>query len=287
VTPRVALRVLIGVGALVLSESFAWGARAQNPPTPVVPLPPATVSGVVVDSAGIPIPRAVFSVVGESLRVITDSQGRFRLTVPPGPRLVAVRALGYRPLMWAVTLGSGLEASGRIRLQRLSIVLPEMTVVGERYVPRRLADFYQRRRIGLGKYIDPETIAGRFTNSMADLLQQIPGVRVSPVPGDPFNYLVSFARCNLIGSPGGAPAGGALTPGHLGQSTSPLPSGPPRKSTVGVYMDGFKVPGDPGEILAMINPADVEAIEVYRGPAELPAEFMSDDCAAIVIWTKY
>ena len=288
-TRRGVARAVVGIGALVLSESFARGARAQNPPNPVVPLPPATVSGVVVDSAGIPIPHAVFSVVGESLRVITDSQGRFRLTVPPGPRLVAVRALGYRPLMWAVTLGSGLEASGRIRLQRASIVLPEMTVVGERYVPSRLAGFYQRKRIGFGKYIDPETIAGRFTNSTADLLQGIAGVRVTNAPGDPFNYLVSFSRCNLIESSGGSFAG-AMIVGGRGQSTSPTspPSlGPAAKSPVGVYVDGFKVPGDPGQILGMINPADVEAIEVYRGPSELPAEFMSDDCAAIVIWTKY
>jgi len=291
VIPRSAVRVVVSTG-LVVSAGLARGARAQNPPTPVAPPPPAIISGAIVDSAGIPIPHAVLSVVGESLRVVTDSQGRFRLAVPPGPRLLAVRALGYRPLMWAVTLGSGLEASGRIRLQQLSIVLPEMTVVGERYVPSRLAGFYQRRRIGFGKYIDPETIERRFTNSVADLLQGIAGVRVTPVPGDPLNYLVNFSRCNVIegGSSASSSAGGLNILGGRAQSTSPSsPSslGPPSKSPVGVYVDGFKVPGYPGEILAMINPADVEAIEVYRGPSELPAEFMSDDCAAIVIWTKY
>jgi outer membrane receptor protein involved in Fe transport len=62
---------------------------------------------------------------------------------------------------------------------------------------------------------------------------------------------------------------------------------PGGRAVVGVYVDGFRVPGDPGDALSMINAADVEGIEVYRGPSELPAEFMSDDCAAIVIWTRY
>jgi len=287
-TRRGVARAVVGVGALVLSESFAWGVRAQNPPTPVPAPPPAIISGAIVDSAGIPIPHAVLSVVGESLRVVTDSQGRFRLAVPPGPKLLAARALGYRPLMWTVALVSGQEATGRIRLQQLSIVLPGITVTAEPYVSSRLAGFYQRQRIGFGKYIDAETIERRFTNSMADLLQGIAGVRVSPVPGDPLNYLVNFSRCTVMGLPAAsAPARAEAPSDPWGTSISPSSTGRSGMSTVGVYVDGFRVPGDPGQILAMINPADVEAIEVYRGPSELPAEFMSDDCAAIVIWTKY
>jgi len=274
---REALRTAVGIGWLLLG--VAWSVRAQNPSAPVAP-PPAIVSGVVVDSAGVPIPHAVFSVVGESLRVVTDSQGRFRLAVPPGPRLIAVRALGYRPLMWAVTLGSGLEASGRIRLQRLSIALPEITVVGERYVPGRLAGYYQRRQTGLGKYIDSATIARRFPSRTADLLQGIAGVRV--LQGhDPFTPSVGFVRCSdiLTFRPQASPC---LLDPNCG-----VHPGVKSEQGVAVYVDGFRVLGDPGDILGTINPADVEAIEVYRGPAELPAEFNSDDCAAIVIWTKY
>jgi len=300
-TPRGVARAVVGIGALVLSESLVRAGCAQNPPIPTPPPPPAIASGVIVDSAGLPIRHAVLSVVGESLRVATDSTGHFRLLVPPGPRLLAARALGYRPLMWSVGLVSGVESSGVIRLQQLSIVLPEMTVVGERYVPSRLAGFYHRQQSGFGKYLDPEYIARRWSVlSTADFLNGIAGVRVSHA--DPLTPTVGFMRC---ASGGGVIAAPPPTPEpsdrwvQMGNTmvripgSAPLPVGGTAggtgsaRSAVGVYVDGFKVLGDPGEALSMINPADVEAIEVYRGVSELPAEFMSDDCAAIVIWTKY
>ena len=276
-------RLLVAPGALVLSGSLLGILCAQNPPTPAPPAPPAIVSGVFVDSIGAPIPHAVLSVVGESLRVVTDEQGRFRLQVPPGPRLLAARALGYRPLMWSVMLVSGEETSGRIRLHHLSVLLPELTVVGERLGPNRLAGFYQRKRIGFGKYLDSADVNRRPVMRAGDLLQTIAGVRVMPDPSNPFMYQVTFARCRREDRSLRAPS--MLGPFQQ-RSTSPNLQHP-EPSVVGVYVDGFRVLGEPGEVLGMINAADIEAIEVYRGPSELPAEFMSDDCAAIVIWTKY
>jgi hypothetical protein len=32
-------------------------------------------------------------------------------------------------------------------------------------------------------------------------------------------------------------------------------------------------------------PSQIELVEVYRGPAEMPPEFLPDECA-IVIWTR-
>jgi hypothetical protein len=281
ITARQALHIAVGIGCLLLSEGLGWRARAQNPSAQRAAAQGAVVSGVVVDSAGNPL-HAVVSVVGESLRVVTDSSGRFRLaSVPPGLQVLAFRALGYRPRIWALALDPGQSAGERITLPLLPVALPEITVIGRRDVPSRLAGFYQRRQTGLGKYIDREAIDRRLTNSLGDYLQQIPGVRVLQAPGDPFNFSLYFARCtgSRLKATGGGPC--ELVGGCAAAA------GPSTRSTVGVYVDGFKAPGDPGEILGMINPADVEAIEVYRGPSELPAEFMSDDCAAIVIWTRY
>jgi len=286
-TSRVVARTVVAIGALVLSESPARRMCAQNPPSQV-PTPPAIVSGVFVDSAGNPIQHAVLSVVGESLRVATDSTGHFRLLVPPGPTLLAARSLGYRPLMWAVTLVSGQEYVQRVNLSQLSITLPGITVVAQPYWPRRLEGFYKRRQLGFGKYMDREQIDRQVVMRAADLLRQIAGVRVVQDPANPFRYLVGFARCNLM--TGVPPPPMAETPKSWlrGGETSPQLTGVAQpRSVVGVYVDGFKVTGDPGEVLGMINANDVEAIEVYRGPSELPAEFMSDDCAAIVIWTRY
>ena len=274
-------RLLVALGALVSSGSLARGARAQNPPA-VVPPPPAIVSGSFVDSAGHPIPHAVLSVVGESLRVVTDAQGRFRLLVPPGPKLLAARALGYRPLMWSVTLVSGQETQAQIHMDGLSVVLPGMTVVGERYVPARLAGFYERQRNGLGKYLDSADLSRHFTNSTPDLLQGVSGILMRRT--DPFTVAITFPRCQSVERSLSITMPSNIQ-GPDRQTGSSAAS--PQKSTVGVYIDGFRVGGSPSEALANINPADIEAIEIYRGPSELPAEFMSDDCAAIVIWTKY
>jgi len=286
--PQRAPRCRLRAWAAVLGLALATQAVAQNPPAPA-PQPPAIVTGVFVDSAGAPIRHAVLSVVGESLRVVADSQGRFRLLVPPGPRLLAARALGYRPLMWTIGLEPGQQVTQRVRLQELSVVLPGITVTAQAYVPSRLAGFYQRRRTGFGKYLDSAAIAGRFTNSVADLLQGIAGVRVRAASGDPFGYVVTFSRCQALPQIAPPVAADPFHPKHGGQTTSPASTTGTDvgRNPVGVYVDGFRVPGDPGEILGMINPADVEAIEIYRGPSELPAEIMSDDCAAIVIWTKY
>ena len=245
---------LLLAGGLCLATGSAQGARAQNSPARPDSAP-AVVTGVVMDTAGVPIPHAVVSVVGQPRRVITDSSGRFRLdSLSPGLRLFAVRALGYRPLMWSLTLAPGQSAHGRIGLHRIdtAIVLPELTVVGEQYVSPRMAGFYQRRQLGFGKFVDREAIERRNAFVMTDLLTGMAGVRVYR-SNDPFTSEVAFLRCERIG----------------------------------VYVDGFRLWGDPGENLSLINPADVEAMEIYRGASELPAEFMSDDCAAIVVWTRY
>jgi hypothetical protein len=38
--------------------------------------------------------------------------------------------------------------------------------------------------------------------------------------------------------------------------------------------------------LERVLPSQIEMIEVYRGPAEMPAEFIDDSCAAIAVWTR-
>jgi hypothetical protein len=246
--------LLVLAGGLFLAAGSPRRACAQNPPAQPAPAP-AVVTGVVMDTVGVPISHAVVSVVGQPLRAITDSAGRFRLqSVQPGLRIFAVRALGYRPLMWSLTLDPGQIAHGRIGLHRIdtAVVLPELTVVGEQYVSPRMAGFYERRRLGLGHYLDREAIERRNAFVTTDLLLGMAGVRVYKT-NDPFTNRVVFLRCERIG----------------------------------VYLDGSRLWGDPGENLSLINPADVEAMEIYRGASELPAEFMSDDCAAIVIWTRY
>ena len=69
-----------------------------------------------------------------------------------------------------------------------------------------------------------------------------------------------------------------------------------------VYIDGIRVthgnrtkgPGGSGgetesaQAVNMVHPLDIEAMEIYRGPAQVPGEFLDSNaqCGVILIWTK-
>jgi len=44
--------------------------------------------------------------------------------------------------------------------------------------------------------------------------------------------------------------------------------------------------GKVGKILERISPSDIEMMEIFRGPGELPGEFNNGNCGAISIWTR-
>lgn len=41
-----------------------------------------------------------------------------------------------------------------------------------------------------------------------------------------------------------------------------------------------------GSMVNRVNPADIELVEIFRGPGELPGEFNDGNCGAIAIWTR-
>ena len=43
-----------------------------------------------------------------------------------------------------------------------------------------------------------------------------------------------------------------------------------------------------GAVDEFVLPVEVAGVEVYQGPAQLPAEFAGSDarCGAVVVWTK-
>ena len=55
-----------------------------------------------------------------------------------------------------------------------------------------------------------------------------------------------------------------------------------------IYLDNIKIEGGSESIDSLVLPIEVAGLEVYKGPASLPAEFSGSDsrCGAIVIWTK-
>jgi hypothetical protein len=56
---------------------------------------------------------------------------------------------------------------------------------------------------------------------------------------------------------------------------------PPR-----ILVDGSPVAG--ADVDEMVEPQDINGIEIYRGPSEVPGRWMANrsSCGLIVIWTK-
>jgi len=199
-------------------------------------------------------------IVGSRERQTTNSRGEFRFTgIYPGRYEVRARRLGYEQLVKFVTVGSGETSSNNWEMRFLPQQLAEVRIQGRMVpVPQSpfLRDAYRRAAWGFGDFLLPEDIARRNAYATADLLEMVPGAHVR-------NGSVEFARCTRGLSVGAA-------------------------SGVQVYIDGFRTTQmmSVGAALETVTPRDIDMIEVYRGVARIPGDFLADACAVIAIWTK-
>jgi hypothetical protein len=220
----------------------------------------AVLAGTVVDTLGYPVAEAEVAVLGTDLVATSGRDGRFTMTgLPLGLQIIRVRKVGYRPQHFPIRLAAGQEWDGRIGIARLPQILGEIVVVGKYGKPAQYAntakydDFYRRRSTKGGRFLTREDIEKTAAGRISELLRTVPGVRVGfTQPG--VSEDVSFLTC----------------PSY----------------NVGVWIDGQKVTGNVGEILPLITPSDVEAIEVYQRQSAVPPEFRDNSCAAIVMWTR-
>jgi outer membrane cobalamin receptor len=114
-----------------------------------------------------------------------------------------------------------------------------------------------------GRFFTREDIRVSNRTSLADLLRTVPGARVTQQSDG--GVQVQFARCR--------------------GSTLPRGNAVARDQGTQVFINGMKVQDPVGEIGAL-RLSYIEAIAVYRGPAELPADAVGNGCAAIVIRTS-
>lgn len=230
------------------------------------------IAGTVIDPLRKPIEGAEIRIVGGGPSVLSSLAGTFRIFVARSRQiLVQVRRPGYR----AELLVLDREWSGTVLLQPGVFELPEIKVTARYAKPARYAgtakydDYFRRRRIGFGQFISREDIERGNPFRTIEILQAQPGIRTSiHAPGAAYGSVVAFARCNEY---------------------------PPK---INVYIDGRKLmpegapstsgsTGSVGEMLDRIPPGDIELIEIFRGPGELPGEFSDGNCGAISIWTRW
>jgi hypothetical protein len=204
--------------------------------------------------------------------------------IAPGRSTFFVRAIGYRWVTAVLTLSPGDTLDQTFRLEPAVLTLPEVRVEARWAKPARLAhttkydDFYRRRKAGHGTFLTRDRIDAANALRSFELLRGVSGVKVSWNPPGVPGTEVRFPRCTDF---------------------------PPK---VSVWVDGNEIfyrppPPEPGdrdslswrsnawgawiELFDVVRPSDIEAIEVFRGLSQMPAEFRGhDSCAAVAIWTR-
>lgn len=224
------------------------------------------VRGLVLDQV-VPVSGAAVTLrlEGEEIHAVSDSTGRFTLfDISSGRWEVAVRRLGYAPYTDTIDVTNA-QANVLVQLRRSALALGAVRIAergpGD---AGRLSDFYDRQRRARsfgGRVYDRNALATSDAGRLTDFLAGVPGVTVTNTTS--FDRSVMMRRCR-------------------GLSAGASPSG---SDTVRVFLDGVRVRSDPMDVLSGIGVNEIEALEVYQGVSQLPAE-VTDGCAAIFIWRR-
>lgn len=275
---------------------------------------PGVLRGTVFASGG-DEPLSAAEVVLDGERVsVTDSAGRFDVEgVAPGRHRVRVRYVGFasQEALVRVTPGDTLETS--FLMETDPVPLPELAV---RVESGPASGFEERRRGGAGHYVTREEIEEMPGDHVTDVLREVPGLQVAPCPGRSGDCIRTTRsqqtrlttrqpvdntdRRGGEGGGGGAPGEGDGMQRPTPPDRDSVPQG--RPCGIAFFVDGAPVdlvaraPGDPTDPddavfgLDQIPKEDVESVEVYSGPSQIPAQFKGgpSGCAraAIVIWTR-
>ena len=215
------------------------------------------VTGRVLNKYGQPIVGARVGLQGTGAATLTRPNGDFVLdSLPSGTQTLEVRQLGYGPTEVPVELSMARPQSVTVKMSDYVPVLSEMRVTAQR--ERGLSDvgFADRKRSGMGYYLDADQLKLRQTNQFSDMLRTVPGIRVQPA-GNGTNVITSSRD----------PTGGCVT----------------------FYVDGAPWQQmTPGDLDTFVRPEEVAALEVYNG-STTPAQFQQagqTGCTTVVIWTE-
>lgn len=224
------------------------------------------VFGTVRNSSGVAIAGAEVWIDGTERRTVSNDSGEFHLDRAPGGRVkVMVRRIGFRPDSKRVALTAGDVRQVEFVLEGLAEELEAVLVTARAQTSGRMQEFWARRMVGLGVFVTRAEIDRSRPPRTVDLFRSILGVRIM-TSNSGFSRLVS-GRQSISGMRGNSAAANGCA--------------------MQFYVDGiFMTPGTFS--VDEIPPETLEALEVYRGPSEIPARFRQRDtaCGLVVIWTR-
>jgi TonB-linked SusC/RagA family outer membrane protein len=231
------------------------------------------VSGTVTDAAtGFPLPNVQVGIRSIGVGAMTNDQGEYTIeNVPAGSYTIVARIIGYREMQRSVMVADNQTAAVDFALQKSALKLDEVVVTGT-------AGGAKRREVGNAiSEINTANVAEPVA-SVDNLLQgRQPGVTVTANSGQVGGGASIRLRGNVSAT----------------QSNQPL-----------IYIDGVRMRSDgyPKNTFPVgyagnsdntvysplndINPADIERIEVVKGPAATTLYGSEASAGVIQIFTK-
>ncbi|MBI3789284.1 MAG: TonB-dependent receptor [Gemmatimonadetes bacterium] len=236
-------------------------------PEPIAPQV-AMIAGVIEDSLGAPIIDAEIAILGTSLRTRSSTGGTWRIGgIEPGPVLLSARRVGYLPQTITVHVKSGESRAMDLTMQPMSkapFQLPEQVIFT---TPRPMRSvfhgaFYQRKATYPGgTFYTREDILQLKAVYTSDVFRTTPGFYQSRDRRGQTQWVVR------------------------GVTTA-------QACPIRFFIDGVNVPLNGMSIDELVQPSDIEGIEIYKGLSTVPAEFSGrsnqDDsrCGVVAVWTR-
>jgi len=257
------------MGTRLIASLAVWMALGTGAGGPL--LAQVMLRGRVLDDvSGQPLPGARVLLLNRYNRVVdyqvTDDDGSFRFKPRSGNRLrMEAKAISYRPTitppLWMVSDRD--SAAVEIRLAPHAVLLApvEIVALSAPTTSAILENVVHRGTRGFGLQITRQDIEQRQPQRVSDILLEVPGVYA--------------ARS------GSGPSDRSL---YMGRALGACP--------VQVFLDGMRATRDnaAGDVRVddLVNPLDIEVIEVFRGLGSIPPEFLTSyaRCGVIAIWTR-
>lgn len=193
----------------------------------------------------------------------TNERGVFLMRdVAPGPDVIEVTMMGYAERQQVVQVIGGRAQEITIRVATRPVELAPLTVTVK---PRKwfsdMAGLQERMAIGNGFFILRDELDLSPSRQLGEILRLVPGARVRRSGGGlSGDYIIQLRGAANLAN----------------QACMPV-----------VWVDGIKWQGGRSAFAEMLA-WEMEAVEVYRGAAEVPGEFAGGDarCGVVVVWSR-
>ena len=243
----------------------------------------ARLTGTVRDTTGAPIAGVEVIVSGISRTTTTDRTGAFRLEgLPAGTATVTTRRLGYAAQGTVLRLVNGDNTMPDVVLTVVARELDTVSTREQQLWRERplLREFEENRKLGMGQFITRAEFAKNQGGFISPMLDQRRGIVVVRGP-----YAKTWIANKYMPSVGCFEledyAGGTLSPA--------FPDPRCNYCYPDVYVDYAKISSrGVAPNVARFSPDQLEAMEIYLGPAETPTRYASGptSCGAVVLHTR-